>query len=89
MRGAGLSFGDLGEPVVALLVLLAFGGLGVLSAGRTRSLYYAGAAAWGLAAIAVKRWSAGAAMDLVIAGAAVAIAVAIAGMAVAARRARE
>ncbi len=89
MRGAGLSFGDLGEPVVALLVLLAFGGLGVLSAGRTRSLYYAGAAAWGLAAIAVKRWSAGAAMDLVIAGAAIAIAVAIAGMAVAARRARE
>lgn len=88
MQGAGMSFGDLGEPVVALLLLLAFGGLGVLSAGRTRSLYYAAAAAWGLAAVAVKRLDAGATMDFLIAGASLAIAVAICGMAVAARRGR-
>lgn len=87
MQGADMSFGDLGEPMVALLLLLAFGGLGVLTAGRTRSFYYAAAAAWGLVAVAAKRWDAGAAMDMVIAIAAVAIAAAIGGMALAARRA--
>jgi hypothetical protein len=87
MQGAGFSFGDLGEPVVALLLLLAFGGLGALTAGRMRSFYYAGAAAWGLAAVAVKRWDAGATMDIVIAGASLAIAIAIIGMVFAARRA--
>lgn len=88
MQDAGLSFGDLGEPVVALLLLLAFGGLGVLTAGRTRSFYYAAAAAWGLVAVAVKRWSVGATMDIVIAGAVIAIAIALFGMVVAARRSR-
>lgn len=88
MQYAGMSFGDLGEPVVALLLLLAFGGLAILTAGRTRSYYYAAAAIWGLAAVAVKRWDAGATMDLVIAGAVTALAFAILGMVVAARRAK-
>jgi hypothetical protein len=86
MQGAGLSFGDLGEPVVALLLLLAFGGLAVLTAARTRSFYYAAAAAWGLAAVAAKRLDAAATMDIVIAGAVIAIAIAVVGMAAAARR---
>ncbi|MFT3809701.1 MAG: hypothetical protein QM698_07265 [Micropepsaceae bacterium] len=88
MQHAGMSFGDLGEPTVALLLLLAFGGLAILAAGRTRSFYYAGAAIWGLAAVAARRWEAGSAMDLVIAGAVIALAVAILGMVFAARRAR-
>lgn len=87
LQYAGTSFGDLGEPVVALLLLLAFGGLAILTAGRTRSFFYAGAAGWGLFAVVVKRWEAGATMDLVIAGACIALAIAIAGMALAARRA--
>lgn len=87
MQGAGLSFGDVGAPVFALLLLLAFGGLGAIAAGRTRSFWYAGAAAWGLVAIVVARWRDGGTMDLVIAVAALAMALAIPGMAAAARRA--
>lgn len=88
MQHAGLSFGDIGEPVIALLLLLAFGGLAILVAGRTRSFYYAGAVCWGLIAIAVKRWDTGATMDLVIIGAVLALSFAIVGMTFAARRAQ-